>query len=86
MAGVTVSMGRPQRTERRRSRTGPAVGCRLFPPFAARRGIARPGDNRHTNATKHAEATHVRFSLTQEGGKVCLTIGDDGVGGADPDR
>jgi signal transduction histidine kinase len=39
-----------------------------------------------TNATKHAEATHVRFSLTKEDGKVCLTIRDDGIGGADPDR
>jgi PAS domain S-box-containing protein len=39
-----------------------------------------------TNATKHAEATHVRLSLNQADGKVRLTIRDDGIGGADPDR
>ncbi len=39
-----------------------------------------------TNATKHAEATHVRLSLSHEDDEVHLTIRDDGVGGADPVR
>jgi signal transduction histidine kinase len=39
-----------------------------------------------TNAAKHASATRVRVALEQANGSVRLTIGDDGIGGADTTR
>jgi len=39
-----------------------------------------------TNAAKHAQATTVEVTARVEGGKLRLTIDDDGVGGADPAR
>ncbi len=39
-----------------------------------------------TNTAKHAHATVVTVQLTREGDAVELTIGDDGVGGAEPAR
>jgi signal transduction histidine kinase len=38
------------------------------------------------NATKHAHASHVEVSLATRNGRLRLSIGDDGVGGADPAR
>jgi signal transduction histidine kinase len=38
------------------------------------------------NATKHAEATEIEVSLEEQGGRVQLTIHDNGIGGADPAR
>ena len=38
------------------------------------------------NAMKHAQASHVEMSLATRGGSLLLSIGDDGVGGADPGR
>ncbi|WP_433221372.1 HAMP domain-containing protein [Dactylosporangium sp. CS-047395] len=37
-----------------------------------------------TNATKHAQATHVRVEATIEDRSLSLRIRDDGIGGADP--
>ncbi len=37
-----------------------------------------------TNATKHAQADVVRVSAAVRDSRLCLTIADDGVGGADP--
>jgi signal transduction histidine kinase len=39
-----------------------------------------------TNAAKHADASYVRVSLTEQGGVMHLSVRDDGVGGADPQR
>jgi signal transduction histidine kinase len=39
-----------------------------------------------TNAAKHAQATVVRVGVQAEDGCVWISIGDDGVGGADPGR
>jgi signal transduction histidine kinase len=38
------------------------------------------------NAGKHSRASRVDVSLVQRGGRVVLSIGDDGVGGADAGR
>jgi signal transduction histidine kinase len=38
------------------------------------------------NATKHAHASLVEVSLAAHNGRLVLSIGDDGVGGADPGR
>jgi PAS domain S-box-containing protein len=38
------------------------------------------------NAAKHAQASYVDVSLTTRDGNVVLSVGDDGVGGADPLR
>jgi signal transduction histidine kinase len=37
-----------------------------------------------TNAVKHARASVVRVTVEHLGGSLCLSIRDDGVGGADP--
>jgi signal transduction histidine kinase len=37
-----------------------------------------------TNAAKHAEASRVQIDLHVEGETLCLSVVDDGVGGADP--
>lgn len=37
-----------------------------------------------TNVLKHAHASEVRIDLHRDGTKVCLTVRDDGIGGADP--
>jgi signal transduction histidine kinase len=37
-----------------------------------------------TNAAKHAQATVVEVAADVSGGKLRLTVGDDGIGGADP--
>lgn len=39
-----------------------------------------------TNAVKHAHASVVRLSAVVEDGRLCLTVSDDGAGGADPSR
>jgi signal transduction histidine kinase len=39
-----------------------------------------------TNATKHAAASQVRIEATNRDGRLELSIVDDGVGGADPQR
>jgi signal transduction histidine kinase len=39
-----------------------------------------------TNATKHAQASVVRVGVQADDGCVWVSIGDDGVGGADPGR
>ena len=39
-----------------------------------------------TNAVKHAHASVVRLSAVVEDGRICLTVSDDGAGGADPSR
>jgi signal transduction histidine kinase len=39
-----------------------------------------------TNVAKHAHASQVRVSLDEDDGWIVLTIGDDGVGGADPSQ
>lgn len=39
-----------------------------------------------TNAVKHARADEVTASAQLDGDSLCLTIHDDGVGGADPDK
>ncbi len=39
-----------------------------------------------TNVAKYAEATAVEISLTTSDGTLMVTVSDDGVGGADPDR
>jgi signal transduction histidine kinase len=38
-----------------------------------------------TNAAKHAHASKVTISALQENGELLVEVGDDGVGGADPD-
>jgi signal transduction histidine kinase len=38
------------------------------------------------NAMKHAQATGVEMSLATAGGRLLLSVRDDGVGGADPGR
>jgi signal transduction histidine kinase len=38
------------------------------------------------NAAKHAEASGVTISVSQSGGRMFLTLVDDGVGGADPGK
>ena len=39
-----------------------------------------------TNAAKHAQASVVQLRAVVEGGRLCLTVSDDGTGGADPSR
>src|SRR5215472_9239076 len=39
-----------------------------------------------TNVAKHAEASQVHISITQENGQLRVVIADDGLGGADPPR
>ncbi len=39
-----------------------------------------------TNVAKHAKANRVDLSVRTSGGRLCLVISDDGVGGADPTR
>jgi signal transduction histidine kinase len=39
-----------------------------------------------TNAAKHASADEVHVILEDHEGMLRVTVGDDGVGGADPDR
>jgi signal transduction histidine kinase len=39
-----------------------------------------------TNVAKHAEASQVHISITQEDGQLRVVIADDGIGGADPSR
>jgi signal transduction histidine kinase len=39
-----------------------------------------------TNVAKHAEASQVHISITQEYGQLRVVIADDGIGGADPSR
>jgi signal transduction histidine kinase len=39
-----------------------------------------------TNAAKHAQASAVRIAVEADGPWLVLTIGDDGIGGADPAR
>jgi signal transduction histidine kinase len=39
-----------------------------------------------TNAAKHAQASVVRLSAVVHDGRLCLTVSDDGTGGADPSR
>jgi signal transduction histidine kinase len=39
-----------------------------------------------TNATKHAQASRIDISLAPRDGVLLLSIRDDGVGGADPDK
>ena len=39
-----------------------------------------------TNAAKHADATRVWVSVRIDEDRLCLSIRDDGVGGADPTR
>jgi signal transduction histidine kinase len=39
-----------------------------------------------TNAAKHAQATLVRVSCGVDGANLCLSIRDDGTGGADSTR
>ena len=39
-----------------------------------------------TNAAKHAHASVVRLSAVVHDGRLCLTVSDDGMGGADPSR
>jgi len=38
------------------------------------------------NASKHSQASHADLSLAQRDGRLMLSVGDDGVGGADPTR
>lgn len=38
------------------------------------------------NVAKHAEASSVTISVSQSSGRLLLTLVDDGVGGADPDK
>jgi signal transduction histidine kinase len=39
-----------------------------------------------TNAAKHSGATRVWVSVRIDEGRLCLSVRDDGVGGADPAR
>src|SRR5215467_6514611 len=39
-----------------------------------------------TNVAKHAVASQVHLSITQENGRLRVAIADDGIGGADPSR
>jgi len=39
-----------------------------------------------TNVAKHAEASQVHMTITQENGRLRVIIADDGIGGADPSR
>jgi signal transduction histidine kinase len=39
-----------------------------------------------SNAAKHAQASVVRLRAEVEDGRLCLTVSDDGMGGADPSR
>jgi signal transduction histidine kinase len=39
-----------------------------------------------TNVAKHAEASQVHISITQENGQLRVVIADNGIGGADPSR
>jgi signal transduction histidine kinase len=39
-----------------------------------------------TNVAKHAEASQVQMSITEENGRLRVVITDDGIGGADPSR
>src|SRR5215813_4374756 len=39
-----------------------------------------------TNVAKHAAASQVHLSITQENGRLRVVVADDGVGGADPSR
>jgi signal transduction histidine kinase len=39
-----------------------------------------------TNVAKHAGASQVHISITQENGQLRVVIADDGIGGADPSR
>jgi signal transduction histidine kinase len=39
-----------------------------------------------TNAAKHASASEVRVTLEDRDGMLRVSVGDDGVGGADPNR
>jgi signal transduction histidine kinase len=39
-----------------------------------------------TNVAKHAAASQVHLSITQENGRLRVVIADDGIGGADPSR
>ena len=39
-----------------------------------------------TNTTKHARASRVRVAVEEVDGTLQLSIGDDGIGGADPER
>jgi signal transduction histidine kinase len=37
-----------------------------------------------TNAVRHANATRAEVTATEEGGRLRISIADDGIGGADP--
>src|SRR5262249_38351936 len=39
-----------------------------------------------TNVAKHAEASQVHMTITQENGRLKVVIADDGIGGAGPSR
>jgi signal transduction histidine kinase len=39
-----------------------------------------------TNAAKHAEAEHATIRLRPDANRIMVTVGDDGQGGADPER
>jgi signal transduction histidine kinase len=39
-----------------------------------------------TNTVKHARASHARVAVHKRDGALWLSIGDDGVGGAEPAR
>jgi signal transduction histidine kinase len=66
--------GMPVELELSVGRLPPAVEAAVF--FLCSEALA--------NAAKHAEATCVTIGVTQPGGRVLVTIEDDGLGGADP--
>ncbi len=56
------------------------IGPRQRFPERVETTLYRIAQEAITNVARHAQATHVRLSLTVQDSRVCLTIADDGVG------
>lgn len=62
-----------------------AVPERLDLSMDAQASLLRIAQGAVSNAVRHSEAEHVALSLTEDGDRVTLAVGDDGIG-FDPER
>jgi signal transduction histidine kinase len=73
---LATRAGIPAEVEISAGTVPPAVEAALY--FVCAEALA--------NAAKHAEAASVTISVSQSSSRLFLTLVDDGVGGADPDK
>jgi signal transduction histidine kinase len=64
---------------------GVAVPATRFPPAIEAAAYFVCAESL-TNVAKHAEASQVHISITQESGRLTVVVADDGIGGADSSR